>query len=65
MMNLGIAFSGYWCGPYTLFPLVITYGRLYDRPYAITNISAPALVAEYGLVGSSSEADSTFASSFS
>lgn len=30
LMNLGINFSGYWCGPYTLFPRVITTGRLND-----------------------------------
>ena len=32
MMNLGMAFSGYWCGPYTLLPRVMMYGRLYDLP---------------------------------
>lgn len=29
-MNLGISFSGYWCGPYTLFPRVMITGRLKD-----------------------------------
>jgi hypothetical protein len=65
MINFGIAFSGYWCGPYTLFPRVMRYGRLYDRPYAITSISAPAFVALYGFVGSNKDAASTFALSSS
>lgn len=30
LMNLGINFSGYWCGPNTLFPRVMTTGRLND-----------------------------------
>ena len=60
MINFGIAFSGNWCGPYTLFPLVMTYGKSYERPYAMTSISAPALVAEYGFVGSNKLACSVF-----
>jgi hypothetical protein len=45
-MNLGMSFSGNWFGPYTLLPRVVMTGNPYERPYAITNISAPALVAE-------------------
>lgn len=30
LMNLGMSFSGYWWGPYTLFPLVMMTGRLND-----------------------------------
>jgi hypothetical protein len=45
-MNLGMSFSGNWFGPYTLLPRVVMTGNPYERPYAITGISAPALVAE-------------------
>jgi hypothetical protein len=29
-MNLGMSFSGYWWGPYTLLPRVMISGRLND-----------------------------------
>ncbi len=45
-MNLGMNFSGNLFGPYTLLPRVVMIGNPYERPYAITNISAPALVAQ-------------------
>ena len=63
--EIGDGLPGYWWGPYTLLPRVMMYGRLYERPQAMTSISAPALVAEYGLVGSNRDAASTLASSFS
>ncbi len=44
--NLGMSFSRNWFGPYTLLPRVVMTGNPYERPYAITSISAPALVAE-------------------
>jgi hypothetical protein len=45
-MNLGMSFSGNWFGPYSLLPRVVMTGNPYERPYAITSISAPALVAK-------------------
>jgi hypothetical protein len=45
-MNLGMSFSRNWFGPYTLFPYVVMTCNPYERPHAITSISAPALVAE-------------------
>ena len=33
-VNLGISFSGYWCGPYTLFPRVMMHGSRYEVKYA-------------------------------
>ncbi len=45
-MNLGMNFSRNWFGPCTLLPHVVMTGNPYERPYAITSISAPALVAE-------------------
>ena len=39
-------------------------GKLYDRPHAMTSISAPALDAAYGFVGASSVACSVFESLF-
>jgi len=58
-----MAFSGYWFRPYTSFLRVIMNGTSYDLPYAMTSISAPALVAEYGFVGAKSEACSVFEAS--
>ncbi len=36
LMNLGMIFSGYWWGPYTLLPRVMITGRLKDLWYAFT-----------------------------
>ncbi len=44
--NLGMSFFGNWFGPYTLLLRVVMIGNPYEWPYAITNISAPALVAK-------------------
>ena len=38
------------------------YGKSYERPYAMTSISAPAFVAAYGLVGVKSDVCSVFES---
>ncbi len=45
-MNVGMSFSGNWFGPYTLLPRLVMTCNPYERPYAITSISAPALVAK-------------------
>ncbi len=45
-MNVGMSFSGNWFGPYTLLPRLVMTGNPYERPYAITDIFAPASVAE-------------------
>jgi len=45
-MNVGMSFSGNWFGPYTLLPRLVMTGNPYEWPYAITGISAPALVAK-------------------
>ena len=44
----------------TLFPRVMLCGNSYEHPYAMTSISAPALVAAHGLVGVRSDACSLF-----
>ena len=43
--------SGNWCGPYTLFDRTVINGSLKLFRYALTIISAAALLAEYGFVG--------------
>mmetsp|Transcript_2872 Transcript_2872/g.9069 ORF Transcript_2872/g.9069 Transcript_2872/m.9069 type:complete len:274 (+) Transcript_2872:545-1366(+) len=53
LTNLGITFSGYWCGPKTLLPRVTMIGILNEYQYDRAMFSAAALVAAYGLVGSS------------
>ncbi len=45
-MNVGMSFFGNWFGPYTLLPRLVMTCNPYERPYAITSISTPALVAE-------------------
>ncbi len=45
-MNVGMSLSGNWFGPYTLLPRLVMTSNPYERPYAITGISTPALVAE-------------------
>jgi hypothetical protein len=45
-MNLGMSFFGNWFGPYTLLPCVVMTCNPYERPYAITSISVPTLVAK-------------------
>lgn len=45
--------SGNWCGPYTLFARTVIRGSLKLLRYALTIISAAALLAEYGFVGAS------------
>jgi len=44
--NLGMSFFGNWFGPYTLLLRVVMIGNPYEWPYAITSISALALVVE-------------------
>ena len=51
--SLGINFSGYWWGPYTLLERVMMVGSPKLVWYACTTCSAAALLAEYGLVGAS------------
>ena len=56
--NFGITFSGYSFGILDVVSTsgVMLCGNSYEHPYALTSISAPALVAAYELVGVRSDA---------
>ena len=52
-MNFGTSFSGYCRGPYTLFPLVMMHGSLYEHEYACNKIPCENPVSPTGAAGGS------------